>query len=105
MHSQYLAVTALAAVMLSLNAGAAPVPRYPGSILFGAAYYEEYEPYERLDTDVKLMKSAGITVVRIGESTWGTLEPRDGVFDYSHIDRVIRAMDKAGIAVIVGTPT
>jgi beta-galactosidase len=96
-------VCALAAI--TLGAGAAPPARYPGSILYGAAYYEEYEPYDRLDTDVQMMKSAGITVVRIGESTWGTLEPRDGVFDFSHIDRVLRAMDKAGIAVIVGTPT
>ncbi len=76
-----------------------------GTILYGAAYYEEYAPYDRLDADVEMMKSAGINVVRIAESTWGTLEPQDGVFDYSHIDRVIKAMDKAGIAVIVGTPT
>jgi len=27
------------------------------------------------------------------------------MFDYSHIDRVIKAMNEAGIAVIVGTPT
>lgn len=91
--------------MLTLGANAAPASRYPGSILYGVAYYEEYEPYDRLDADVKLMKAAGINVVRIGESTWGTLEPRDGVFDFSHIDRMIQAMDKAGIAVIVGTPT
>src|SRR4051794_383570 len=55
-------------------------------ILYGAAYYEEYAPYDRLTADVQMMKSAGINVVRIGESTWGTLEPHDGVFDYSHID-------------------
>jgi len=99
------AVTACATILTALSVNAAPASRYPGSILYGAAYYEEYEPYDRLDADVQMMKSAGITVVRIGESTWGTLEPRDGVFDYSHIDRVIQAMDKAGIAVIVGTPT
>lgn len=75
------------------------------TILYGAAYYEEYAPYDRLDADVQMMKAAGINVVRIAESTWGTLEPHDGVFDYSHIDRVIKAMDAAGIHVIVGTPT
>jgi beta-galactosidase len=84
---------------------AAPADQSPGAILFGAAYYEEYAPYDRLDADVAMMKAAGINVVRIAESTWGTLEPQDGVFDFSHIDRVIRAMDKAGISVIVGTPT
>ncbi len=74
-------------------------------ILFGAAYYEEYSPYDRLDEDVKMMKATGITVVRIAESTWSTLEPKPGVFDFSHVDRVLAAMDKAGIKVIVGTPT
>ena len=77
----------------------------PQTILFGAAYYEEYAPTDRLDEDVRMMKATGITVVRIAESTWGTLEPKPGVFDFSHVDRVLAAMDKAGIKVIVGTPT
>jgi len=77
----------------------------PQTILYGAAYYEEYAPYDRLDQDVTMMKATGITVVRIAESTWGTLEPQPGVFDFSHVDRVLNAMDKAGIKVIVGTPT
>lgn len=52
-----------------------------------------------------MMKAAHVTVVRIAESTWGTEEPEEGRFDFSHIDRVLNAMDKAGIKVIVGTPT
>lgn len=74
-------------------------------ILYGVAYYDEYMPYERLDKDVQLMKEAGINVVRIAESTWSTMEPQDGVFDFKHIDRVLNAMQKAGISVIIGTPT
>jgi beta-galactosidase len=31
------------------------------NILYGAAYYHEYMPYERLDEDVRLMKEAGIS--------------------------------------------
>src|SRR6202453_2910571 len=77
----------------------------PQTILFGAAYYEEYAPTDRLDEDVRMMKATGITVVRIAESTWGTLEPKPGVFDFSHVDWVLVAMDKAGIKAIVGTPT
>lgn len=74
-------------------------------LLFGVAYYDEYMPYDRLAKDVAMMKEAGINVVRIGESTWSTVEPQDGVFDFSHFDRVLDAMYKAGIHVIVGTPT
>ncbi|WP_162944965.1 beta-galactosidase [Flavisolibacter nicotianae] len=77
----------------------------PDRLLFGVAYYDEYMPYERLDKDVQMMKEAGINVVRIAESTWGTLEPQEGVFDFSHIDRVLKAMNDAGIKVIIGTPT
>ncbi len=74
-------------------------------ILYGAAYYYEYEPYERLDTDVKMMQDCGINVVRIAESTWAVWEPQDGKFDFTKLDRVLNAMNKAGIKVIVGTPT
>jgi beta-galactosidase len=101
MSSALFRLTAAAAGVAAVALAA----RFPSTILYGAAYYEEYEPVDRLDADVEMMKSAGINVVRIGESTWGTLEPHDVEFDYSHIDRVIRAMDRAGISVIVGTPT
>lgn len=62
-------------------------------------------PYERLEQDVKMMKKAGINVVRIAESTWSTCEPQEGVFDFSHVERVLDAMEAAGIQVIIGTPT
>ena len=75
------------------------------TILYGAAYYHEYEPYERLDKDVRLMKEAGLNVVRMGESTWSLWEPEDGKFEYAWMDRVVDAMGKAGIKVILGTPT
>ena len=75
------------------------------TILYGAAYYHEYMPYERLDKDVAMMKAAGFNVVRLGESTWSLWEPEDGQFDYAWMDRVVDAMGKAGIKVIMGTPT
>lgn len=74
-------------------------------LLFGAAYYDEYMPYDRLDKDIEMMKKAGINTVRIAESTWSTCEPQDGVFDFSHVERVMDAMEAAGIHVIIGTPT
>jgi len=74
-------------------------------LYYGVAYYDEYMPYDRLQEDIKLMKEAGINVVRIAESTWSTHEPQNGVFDFSSVDRVLDAMYEAGIDVIVGTPT
>lgn len=74
-------------------------------LLYGAAYYDEYMPCERLKKDVAMMKKAGINVVRIAESTWSTCEPQEGVFDFSHVERVMDAMEEAEISVIIGTPT
>src|SRR5215468_3984277 len=58
------------------------------TILYGAAYYPEYMPYERTDKDIALMKEAGINVVRVGESTWDLWEPEDGRFEYAWMDHV-----------------
>lgn len=104
-HQLSCVIALLALSMVALHAGAESPKTAQQTILFGAAYYEEYSPTDRLDDDIRMMKAANITVVRIAESTWGTLEPQEGVFDFSHVDRVLNAMDKAGIKVIVGTPT
>jgi beta-galactosidase len=62
-------------------------------------------PYERLLQDIALMKDAGMSVVRVGESTWSLWEPEDGAFEHAWMDRVVDAMHQAGIKVIMGTPT
>ena len=75
------------------------------NILYGVAYYPEYMPYDRLDQDVDLMQKAGITVVRVGESTWSSWEPRDGDFQFVWMQRVLDRLHQAGIKAILGTPT
>jgi beta-galactosidase len=98
----------LACSAISSYASAQQKAVEPGAlsnVLYGAAYYNEYMPYERLDKDIAMMKDAGLTVVRMGESTWSLWEPEDGHFEYAWMDRVVDAMGKAGIKVIMGTPT
>ncbi len=102
-------------MLLSIDAtdAMAQNPPPPGAVqpnvLYGAAYYNEYMPADlqpgRLEKDVALMKDAGISVVRMGESTWSLWEPADGKFEYAWMDRVVNAMGSAGIKVIMGTPT
>jgi len=75
------------------------------NILYGVAYYQEYMPSDRLDDDIRLMKEAGISVVRLGESTWSLFEPRDGEFEFAWMDRIVNKMHEAGIKIIFGTPT
>ena len=95
--------------VVAAQEAAAKVNVHPKTVLYGAAYYNEYVPSalypERLDTDVHMMKAAGFNVVRMGESTWSLWEPAPGVFDYAWMDRIVDAMGKAGIKVVLGTPT
>lgn len=74
-------------------------------LLYGAAYYDEYLPTDRIETDMEMMKKAGMNVIRIAESTWSTWEPQDNIFDFTHLHRMLSCSKKHGIQVIVGTPT
>ena len=77
----------------------------PARVLFGAAYYHEYQPYERLKTDLDLMADARFTVIRVGESVWSTWEPENGRFDLDWLQPVLDGAHERGISVILGTPT
>ncbi|NQX14039.1 beta-galactosidase [Microbacteriaceae bacterium VKM Ac-2855] len=74
-------------------------------VLFGAAYYHEYHPTPRLEEDFRLMKAAGFSVIRVGESVWSTWEPENGVFDLDWLQPILDAAQEHDIAVILGTPT
>jgi beta-galactosidase len=110
---RFLNLVTVTTMLAACGAGAQTAPdlNFP-TVLYGAAYYNEYMPQDtttaqaaRLDKDVALMKAAGLNVVRMGESTWSLWEPEDGQFDYAWMDRIVDAMGKAGIKVILGTPT
>ncbi|MHB9857071.1 beta-galactosidase [Streptomyces sp. YIM S03343] len=85
----------------------------PARVLFGAAYYHEYQPVhdpefrpaERLKTDLDLMTEARFTVIRVGESVWSTWEPENGRFDLDWLGPVLDGAHERGISVILGTPT
>jgi beta-galactosidase len=77
----------------------------PDHVLFGAAYYHEYQPSPRLETDMRQMREAGFTVIRVGESVWSTWEPEDGVFDLDWLAPVLDTAHENGISVVLGTPT
>jgi len=81
------------------------VHTWPDRVLFGAAYYSEYQPYDRLKTDLDLMADARFSVIRVGESVWSTWEPENGRFDLDWLLPVLDGAHERGIGVILGTPT
>ncbi len=74
-------------------------------VLFGAAYYHEYQPNDRLELDLDLMAEARFSVIRVGESVWSTWEPENGRFDLDWLQPVLDGAHSRGIAVLLGTPT
>ena len=82
---------------------------------FGVDYYPEQWVYPYAGTaekpeaswqrDVELMVAAGVNVVRMGEFTWGLVEPEEGKYNFDWMRRAMDMMAKAGIQVVLGTPT
>jgi beta-galactosidase len=71
----------------------------------GAAYYPEHWPEERWSEEIRLMKVAGLSVVRMAEFAWSTLEPSAGKFNLDWLERAVNLLAASGIASVLGTPT
>ena len=74
-------------------------------ILVGAAYYPEMWEESEVEKDIVRMKEAGINTVRVAEFAWGRMEPEEGKFDFGWLERAVEKLYKAGIGVIMCTPT
>jgi beta-galactosidase len=72
---------------------------------FGAAYYPEHWPEAHWAEDIRMMREAGMTVIRMAEFAWSTMEPTEGKFDFGWLDRAIESLADAGMVSVLGTPT
>ncbi len=72
---------------------------------YGADYYPEHWPEERWAEDARLMREAGLNVVRMAEFAWTRMEPREGEFHFGWLDRAIALLAEHGIQTVLGTPT
>ncbi len=73
--------------------------------MLGVCYYPEQWPEDWWAEDARRMREAGIIYVRIAEFAWSRYEPRRGQFDWGWLDRAIETLGKAGLKVVLGTPT
>ncbi|WP_299937071.1 beta-galactosidase [uncultured Pelagimonas sp.] len=71
----------------------------------GTCYYPEHWPEEIWQQDAERMVEAGLTWVRIGEFAWSRIEPTPGDLRWEWLDRAIDVLGKAGLKVVLGTPT
>ncbi|MEM9999851.1 MAG: beta-galactosidase [Pseudomonadota bacterium] len=71
----------------------------------GTCYYPEHWPRDQWALDAALMVEAGLSVVRIGEFAWSRLEPDPGRLEFGWMDDGIEILAKAGLSIVIGTPT
>lgn len=58
-----------------------------------------------LKEDMRLMKLAGFNEMSVGIFAWSCLEPQEGVFDFSFLDKAMDDIYAAGGRVILATPS
>ncbi|WP_430260264.1 beta-galactosidase [Neorhizobium sp. IRS_2294] len=73
--------------------------------MLGVCYYPEHWNDDRWETDARRMRELGISFVRIGEFAWSRLQPSRGNFDFAWLDRAMDVLTKAGLKIVLGTPT
>ena len=76
-------------------------------IFYGADYNpEQWLDYpEILEKDIELMKKAHCNIMSVGIFSWSKLEPQEGVFDFSWLDKVLDRLNEAGVKVFLATPS
>ena len=74
-------------------------------IWYGGDYNPDQWPEEVWDDDIRLMKKAKISVVSVAIFSWAKIEPREGVFDFGWLDRIIAKLGTNGIATDLATAT
>lgn len=71
----------------------------------GVFYYPEQWPREQWERDFNNIASFGFEFTHLAEFSWTLLEPTEGEFDFTWLDEAINLADKAGLKVILCTPT
>jgi beta-galactosidase len=87
-------------LLLSAAASAEPQP-----ISFGADFYAEDHSPEQIEMDASAMQRAGFNLVRMLDTNWAAIEPQDGKFDFTWLDRTLDILARHEIRAILGVPS
>ena len=71
----------------------------------GVCYYPEHWPEAQWEDDAAKMAQLGLTFVRIAEFAWSRIEPEEGRYDWTWLDRAIQVLGAQGLKVVLCTPT
>jgi beta-galactosidase len=69
------------------------------ALALGGDYNPEQWPESVWGEDVELMRQAGVNLVSVGIFSWALLEPKEGVYAFDWLDRVLDLLHGNGIRV------
>jgi beta-galactosidase len=75
------------------------------SLHLGTTYAPELWPEDRWMEDARRMREAGLSLVRMAEFAWSTLQPVAGRYDFEWLDRAIACLAAEEIVTVLATPT
>jgi beta-galactosidase len=79
--------------------------RWPSGPHLAVDYYPSQWPEWMWESDVARMRDSNISFVRVNEFDWSVLEPSEGQYNFTLLDRTIQLFKKYGLKAIIGTPT
>ena len=68
-------------------------------------YYPSQWPEYMWESDISQMRDANISYVRVNEFDWAILEPVEGQYNFTLLDKTLDLIDQYQLKAIIGTPT
>ena len=81
--------------------GKKKLPRF----LYGGDYNPEQWPADTWAQDIQIFKQADINSATINVFSWALLEPQEGQYDFTKLDRIVDELSAAGFDIVMATST
>lgn len=73
--------------------------------LYGGDYNPDQWPDDTWSKDIQIFKQADINSATINIFSWGLLEPEEGHYDFSKLDKIVKELSEADFDIVMGTST
>lgn len=105
--SALLTALLLSFLALPLRAAQSPARFFPAKDLMpiGVYYYPEHWPQAQWERDFARMEAMSFEFVHMAEFAWAMMEPTEGKFDFTWLDRAVELAARHHLKVILCTPT
>ena len=77
------------------------LPRF----LYGGDYNPDQWPEDTWSEDIQIFKQADINSATINVFSWALLEPQEGKYDFTKLDKIVDNLSKAGFDIVMATST